>query len=1047
MKLSPRYIVIHHSATALDASLADIRSAHLARGMRDVAYHFLIDSRGNILLGRDLSVVGEHARGINSESIGICCIGDYSKSPPRPACLEALIDLISKLRSQFLIPASNVIGHRDVAALRSDATVTICPGEELGALIGYIRERSQSSKASSEAREAAFQSGYDLEFLNLTHRWLDEWNLEVEVSVKNSGAIDWDLRDPEAAGVEITLSVVTHSGLSTSTSLKLIQKIVRVGLNGTARGSLDLSQLGPGALKFELLVNLPGKTARPIDLDLKQVTAPRSGGAIDTRYKCEIVDLIAQQQHDFLILVKGRVRNSGSSAWINQSRHEGNPFRLGMLTYAAATMRHSELLDEYRYELPQNCVLAGEEFAFQFEINSLRLPVGEVDIVVSMLREGEFWFHQRGSNAAQKRIEIPVRAPSSSLIQRSAYCLAQTLRQAKLLIIAPGLPLRDRDTGGRRLFEIIKALRDFGVAVTFVYENDPIFAVSAKYSAQLSELGVTVYKGPLELLARVHDGEFAACILCWHACAARYLEVLRSVLPKCKAIVDSVDVHWMREERGVKTGELNVPAALAANNKAGEVDVYARADEVWAVSENDRQAILLEIPRCDVKVISLMTDLQEALYSIEARDIIFVGGFNHPPNLGAALWGYQIVQEFRTQTGFEGRFYIVGDNPPEEIRALDDGRFTIVTGFVDDLTEFYKLARVMLAPIKYGAGVKGKITDAAAFALPILTTPLGNEGIGFVHGREAWICESNGEFVDALQQAFAAGTNLHEIGFAGRRRVLQATGKKSALSAIKNSIAAAPVVVSIVTFNQRELLGRCLNSLLEKTEFPNWRIALVSNGCTDGTAEIVAQLQANHPDKIDFYLNSENKFFVEPNNQIITRYSDFDVVLLNNDTEIIDNRWLYELHAAAYTSAMVGACGCLVLDSNGVVSEAGARIMQNGAGINFARGLSKASAEVEHFRYVGFVSGCCLYMRRDVIERFGLLDPEFQPMYYEDVEWQYRLHTFGLKTIWTPRASVQHTEGSSAGIDTNQGLKRFQEVNRVKFMEKYAGLDLDQLSK
>ena len=1046
MSFLPSYIVIHHSATSADATLDDIRRAHIARGMSEIAYHFLIDRRGNVLVGRDLGLPGEHARGINSESIGICCIGDFSKIPPRPVVVEALIDIIAKLRAQFSIPAQNVIGHSQVFSLKSDATETICPGPELLGLIGYIRERSQNAHQSTLVESWQNVHVYDFKELHISRSWMDEWTLTLEIQIKNTGTIDWDLRNPTTPNVEAKLYATREGEAWISVDLNLVSKLIPAGQIGTARAWLDLSQFGPGAIRLKYSVNFPGSGLAPRTVELDGVRAPRSGGSVDTRYRCEIPELHIQQSHDFLLVVYGRVKNTGSSAWINKSRHEGNPFRLGLLTYVTAAEKSSEILEEYRYEMPGSTVLTGEEFSFQFEINSLRLPAGEVELIVSMVRENEFWFHQRGSIAATKKINIAPRKELPKSIEVGQYHLAPSANTSKLLFIAPGLPLFDRDTGGRRLLEVIKTLRNFGTNITFVYENDAIFASSHRYHDQLDDLGVSVHKGPLALLARTGAHDFTACILCWYSCAARYIDVVRKVLPACKIIVDSVDVHWLREQRGVMSGEVSLSADVVAANKTSEIAVYRSSDEVWTVSEEDRQAVLAEIPMCNLKVIPLMTDVRPALFCQDARDIIFVGNFNHPPNLSAVIWGYHLVREFRQRSGFEGRFYIIGDNPPKEVRDLDDGNLTIVTGYVEDLNEYYQRARLLLAPIKYGAGVKGKITDAAAFAIPIVTTPIGNEGIGFQHGSEAWICESSGEFIDALQQAFATHTDIQSIGFAGRRRVLRSSGKAAANNSIICAIAAMPVVISIVTYNQRELLKRCLNSLLEETEYPNWRIALVSNGCTDGTRELVSQLQTQFPRKIDFYTNQENKFFVEPNNQVISRYSDCDAVLLNNDTEVIDGRWLYELNAAAYSTAMGGASGCLILDSSGVVSEAGARIMQNGSGVNFARGLTRLSPEVTRFRYVGFVSGCCLYMRRDMIERYGMLDPEFSPMYYEDVEWQYRLHSFGIKTIWTPRACIQHTEGSSAGTDTSIGLKRFQDINRAKFMQKYAGLDLDYLS-
>ena len=86
-------------------------------------------------------------------------------------------------------------------------------------------------------------------------------------------------------------------------------------------------------------------------------------------------------------------------------------------------------------------------------------------------------------------------------------------------------------------------------------------------------------------------------------------------------------------------------------------------------------------------------------------------------------------------------------------------------------------------------------------------------------------------------------------------------------------------------------------------------------------------------------------------------------------------------------------------------------------------------------------------MRRDMITKYGVLDESLHPIYYEEVEWQYRLHTFGIKTLYTPRTSIKHFEGSSSGTDTQEGMKRFQLINKEKFVSKYKDWDLESLSR
>ena len=76
-------------------------------------------------------------------------------------------------------------------------------------------------------------------------------------------------------------------------------------------------------------------------------------------------------------------------------------------------------------------------------------------------------------------------------------------------------------------------------------------------------------------------------------------------------------------------------------------------------------------------------------------------------------------------------------------------------------------------------------------------------------------------------------------------------------------------------------------------------------------------------------------------------------------------------------------------------------------------------------------------MRRDMIEQYGPLDIGFHPMYYEDVEWQYRLHRVGIRTVVSTRTHIIHREGSSAGNDSQSGMKRYQNLNKQKFLQRF----------
>jgi glycosyltransferase involved in cell wall biosynthesis len=109
-------------------------------------------------------------------------------------------------------------------------------------------------------------------------------------------------------------------------------------------------------------------------------------------------------------------------------------------------------------------------------------------------------------------------------------------------------------------------------------------------------------------------------------------------------------------------------------------------------------------------------------------EVVFVGGFNHPPNVDAARWMvHDIMPQVRTQVS-EVRLTLVGKDPPEEVRALA-GTDVAVTGRVPSVEPYLRRAAVILAPLRTGGGMRMKVLQAMAFGKPVVTTPLGAEGL------------------------------------------------------------------------------------------------------------------------------------------------------------------------------------------------------------------------------------------------------------------------------------------------------------------------------
>jgi glycosyltransferase involved in cell wall biosynthesis len=115
---------------------------------------------------------------------------------------------------------------------------------------------------------------------------------------------------------------------------------------------------------------------------------------------------------------------------------------------------------------------------------------------------------------------------------------------------------------------------------------------------------------------------------------------------------------------------------------------------------------------------------------------------------------------------------LVGNAPPAQVRALANDRVT-VTGYVPDLAPYYARARVSANPLRYGAGLKGKIVSSLAAGVPVVGTPIANEGIGLEDGREALFGETPDQIAAHVIRLFTDAAFAEDVGRNGQEFVMR----------------------------------------------------------------------------------------------------------------------------------------------------------------------------------------------------------------------------------------------------------------------------------
>src|SRR5690606_37391097 len=205
------------------------------------------------------------------------------------------------------------------------------------------------------------------------------------------------------------------------------------------------------------------------------------------------------------------------------------------------------------------------------------------------------------------------------------------------------------------------------------------------------QLGVEVWYAPfaqpLPTWLREHGRRFDSVLVCRHYVMREMLPLLRKHAPQARVVFDTVDLHFLREQRGAELAGDPARARSAQQTRRRELDIIARSDATFVVSEVERELLAREAPRARVEVLSNLHRMGgEGLPFEQRRDLMFVGGFRHPPNVDAACWFVDEVWPLLRAQERDLQFHCIGGDVPAAVQALAERPGVIVHGHVPDLT-------------------------------------------------------------------------------------------------------------------------------------------------------------------------------------------------------------------------------------------------------------------------------------------------------------------------------------------------------------------------
>jgi GT2 family glycosyltransferase len=362
----------------------------------------------------------------------------------------------------------------------------------------------------------------------------------------------------------------------------------------------------------------------------------------------------------------------------------------------------------------------------------------------------------------------------------------------RALIIDACMLTPDQDSGSVRMQSLLEVLTGLRCKTTFVADN---LEYREPYVGQLQQQGVEVLFHPYvssiaELLAK-RGHEFDVVLMSRHYIAAKHIDAVRQFAPHALVVFDTVDLHFLREERLAELEGNALGRAAARAKRDDELAMIRNADVTLVVSPVEQKLLHELLPESRVMILS---NIHEPVAGgkpfAEREGLVFVGGFQHPPNADGVLWYAQEILPL-VRTRLPGvKTYIVGSKVPPTIRALaaDD---LIVTGFVPDVTPYLNGCRVSIAPLRYGAGVKGKVNSAMSHGLPVVATSTSVEGMHLKPDEDVLVADDPQAFAEAIVRAYRDEELWQKLSAGGVENIRRHFSRDVARKAVKGLVALA----------------------------------------------------------------------------------------------------------------------------------------------------------------------------------------------------------------------------------------------------------------
>jgi GT2 family glycosyltransferase/glycosyltransferase involved in cell wall biosynthesis len=333
------------------------------------------------------------------------------------------------------------------------------------------------------------------------------------------------------------------------------------------------------------------------------------------------------------------------------------------------------------------------------------------------------------------------------------------------------MPHPERSGGELRFVSMLKIMADqydidFCILPSHVRFN--IAPDTEHYVRMLKDMGITVHPLEDQTFSRlIREQVYDAGFFNLHWVGAECIPDFRKFQPGAYVIVDSIDVHFAREETQAKRGE--IPYEQVNETKRKELATYRSADAVIAASRDDKEILEREGGMKHIFIVPIIVPTRPRNDYPRKPIVIFIGSYTWYPNPAAVKWFIQDIWPSVRSRVPEAEFHVIGSDPTPDILALSEVQGVTVVGFVQDTRSVFENAALSVAPMLVGGGMKGKVSESFSYGVPVVSTSIGAQGFAATHGREMMIADDAASFADSVAALLQDPGLQYRIGIAGQQ--------------------------------------------------------------------------------------------------------------------------------------------------------------------------------------------------------------------------------------------------------------------------------------